>query len=194
MRAPRPLLEQRGEGCFSSGHQIWLLHFWQVRTESPKSQTSVLTWRNDDPSWPTSGQTVSHWPYFPLLGQSETEWSAGNSCRKPVSVVPVVVWVFITATRVYHFLIHKMRVVLDSLLRFNMCLFCSYSYINMHVSNFTKIVINTHAILKFYLLKLEINYIIILFIIITCYCSKNIILIFIKLKIVCLIVLLLSEK
>ena len=35
--------------------------------------------------------------------------------------------------------------------------------------NFTKIVINTHAILKFYLLKLEINYIIILFIIITCY-------------------------
>lgn len=31
---------------------------------------------------------------------------------------------------------------------------------------------------EIYLLKLEINYIIILFIIITCYCSKNIILIF----------------
>lgn len=60
--------------------------------------------------------------------------------------------------------------------------------------NFTKIVINTHAILKFYLLKLEINYIIILFIIITCYYIINIILIFIKLKIVCLIALLLSEK
>ena len=77
------------------------------------------------------------------------------------------------------------------------CALSLFLLIYQHVCfNFTKILVNTHAILKFYLLKLVSNHIIILLIIITCYCIINIILIlfFIKLNIVCLIVLLLSEK
>lgn len=109
-------------------------------------------------------------------------------------LVPVAVWVFSRLQQLFKslsFLIHKIWVVLDGLLGFNMCSFTVLTHISTCVFQFYK---NTYKytcypeILPFKIGNCHI--------IITCYCIINIILIlfFIKLNIVCLIVLLLSEK